>query len=68
MTLSQAGGPAGGLPPDSTNQGVAAAGVSLSGEHAREYALKRLRKAQATQEQQSAKFQAPPPPTPIRRY
>jgi hypothetical protein len=75
MTVSTAGGPGVGLPPDSTNGGMANSGAgpsgaasSLSGEHLKEYALKRLRKAQAAAQQQGGRVTPPPNAIPLRRF
>jgi hypothetical protein len=74
MSVSTAGGPGGGLPPDSTNGGMANNGAgpsgaasSLSGEHLQAYAIKRLKKAQQAQ-QQIGKVTPPPMLTAIRRF
>jgi hypothetical protein len=68
MAASTAGGPGGGMPPDSTNAGTPGASTTLSGESLRGYALKRLRQQQQSQGAlQSSKVTGPPNPSTIRR-
>ena len=69
MAAGTAGGPGGGLPPDSTNAGTPAAGSTLSGDFLRMYAQKRMQRQQnQINAPQQGKVTAPPPPPKIRRY